>query len=409
MSGATIESLAIKGGKPTLSYDLPTWPSYSDDETKAVLDVLQSGKVNYWTGSKGKKFESEFANYLGVKHAIALANGSVALEIALATLGIGEGDEVIVTSRTFVASASSICLKGAVPIFADVHRESQNVTSDSVESCITSKTKAIILVHLAGWPCDMDPILKIAKDNNLKIIEDCAQAHGSKYKDSYVGTFGDVATFSFCQDKIISTGGEGGMLVTNSERLWRSAWEYKDHGKKVECLNNVHVSSKGMFQWVHDSFGTNLRMTEMQATIGLVQLDKLNKWVGMRAKYAGMLNECFSKISALRVTLPNDDIIHAYYKYYVFVRLEQLNTGWGRNEIIHALQAEGVSCYMGSCSEVYKEKSFVSANLSPKEDLKVAKELGETSLMFNVHPTLEVSDIEKVCEAVKKVFYYASA
>ena len=402
------QKLAIEGGERVVNSEIPIWPSYEQDEMNAVQNVLKSGKVNYWTGDSGQKFEQQFSKYFGVRYAVALANGSVALELALETLNIGVGDEVIVTPRTFIATVSSICLKGAIPVFADVDMHSQNITADSIKKCITHRTKAILLVHLAGWPCEMQSIIEIAKDNSLKLIEDCAQAHGAKYNNKYVGSFGDVAVFSFCQDKIISTGGEGGMLVTNNESIWRKAWMYKDHGKQYEKMMQRSLTEKSIFQWVHNSLGTNLRMTEMQAVIGLAQLKKLKGWVSKRNEYASMLHEYFSDIAALRITMPEDNVFHAYYKYYVFVRQNRLKPNWNRDKIINAINAEGVPCFMGSCSEVYKEKAFIDAGLRPEVDLKVAKELGNNSLMFNVHPTLEVQDINNVCVAVQKVLHNAT-
>ena len=402
------DSLAIEGGDCEVSRSFPAWPQYSSEEIKAVTDVLVSGKVNYWTGNVGKTFENEFANYFGLKHAVALSNGSVALEVALKALKIGEGDEVIVTPRTFIASASSISICGATPVFVDVDRESQNITAETIQTAITSNTKAILLVHLAGWPCEMDTIIDIAHRHNLKVIEDCAQAHGAKYNNQYVGTFGNVATFSFCQDKIISTGGEGGMLLTNDKSIWSFAWSYKDHGKNVDCLNHSNGFNNNLFRWVHDSIGSNYRMTEIQAAIGLEQLHKLNDWVLQRQKNAEQLTSYFKNIPALRVTIPNKNIDHAYYKYYVFVRNKLLKPGWTRDKIVQAINKEGVPCFTGSCSEVYKEKAFVDAKIFPSKDFKIAKELGETSLMFNVHPMLNTQDIESIYHAVKKVFNHAS-
>ncbi len=403
------DCLALEGGQPIVDYTYSTWPAYSHDEINAVQEVLRSGKVNYWTGNIGQQFQQAFANFCGLNYAVAVSNGTVALELALGALGIGPGDEVIVTSRTFIASVSSICLCGAKPVFADVNRNSQNITADSIQACITSRTRAVMLVHLAGWPCDMEPILKLASDKNLKVIEDCAQSHGARYKNKLVGSFGDVAAFSFCQDKIISTGGEGGMLVTNDESIWQYAWMYKDHGKSIECAEGNKQTSNGLYRWVHDSFGTNFRMTEMQAAIGLIQLQKLDEWVIKRQEHANMLNLCFSKIPALRITEPERHVEHAYYKYYAFIKPEMLKSEWNRDKIIQAINAEGVPCFAGSCSEVYKEKAFVNAGLAPPESLVVAKELGETSLMFNVHPTIKNHEIQDVCAAVEKVFEYASA
>ncbi len=406
MTSATKNKLAIEGGECEINSIFPSWPNYEDDEIQAVKNVLQSGRVNYWTGSHGKTFEEKFAEYFGVKYAIALSNGSVAIELALEALGIGVGDEVVVTSRTFVASVSSICIKGATPVFADVDRDSQNITADTIRACLTSKTRAVLVVHLAGWPCEMEAISKLAKEHNLKVIEDCAQAHGAKYNNKYIGSYGDIGTFSFCQDKIMSTGGEGGMLVTNDYDIWNLAWSYKDHGKSFEAISNIHDKTK--FNWVHNSIGTNMRMTEMQAAIGILQLSKLQMWVDKRNKYAKIFNKCFSSIDALRVAVPNEKVMHAYYKYYVFLRPELLNKSWTRDKILLAINAEGVPCFAGSCSEVYKEKSFVGLGLAPPKDLVVAKELGETALMFNIHPTHVENDIDRMCRAVVKVLECAT-
>ena len=364
-----------------------------------------SNKVNYWTGTEGREFEKEFAAQCGVKHAVALSNGTVALELALYALEIGPGDEVITTSRTFIASASCIVMRGAVPVIADVDRVSQNITADTIRDLITPKTKAIIAVHLAGWPCDMDPILELAREHGLKVIEDCAQCHGATYKGRGVGSLGDVAAFSFCQDKIMTTGGEGGMLITNDEAVWRKAWSFKDHGKNFDAVyNQVHP---GGFRWLHDSFGTNFRLTEMQSAIGRIQLTRLTEWTRVRRAHAAILTEGFSTIEALRVTIPPEDIGHAYYKYYVFVRPERLKAGWDRDRVMNAVVAQGTPCFSGSCSEIYLEKAFDGAR--PASRLPVAKELGETSLMFLVHPTLSTDDLRDTFHAVERVMQLAMA
>lgn len=382
------------------------WPSYTAEEAETVQRVLLSNKVNYWTGMEGREFEKEFAAHCGVSHAIALANGTVALELALHALSIGPGDEVITTSRTFIASASCIVTRGAIPVIADVDPVSQNITADTIRAVLTPRTKAIIAVHLAGWPCDMDPILDLAHEYNIKVIEDCAQAHGATYKGRTVGSLGDVAAFSFCQDKIMTIGGEGGMLTTDDEELWAKAWAYKDHGKCFDAVyNRQHPPG---FRWLHESFGTNWRLTEMQAAIGRIQLKRLPEWKRVRQSNAAILTEAFSKIPALRVTVPPPEIGHAYYKYYVFVHPERLKAGWDRDRIMSAINAEGIPCYSGSCSEIYREKAFERAGLAPANPLPVAKELGETSLMFLVHPTLAESDLYDTCKAVEKVCSMAS-
>ena len=383
------------------------WPCFSTEEIEATSDVLRSGKVNYWTGEQGRLFEREFADYCGVNHAIAVTNGTVALELALLGLQIGAGDEVIVTPRTFIASASAIVMRGAAPVFADVDPITQNITAQTISKVITPRTRAIIVVHLAGWPCDMDAIMDLADDHQLKVIEDCAQAHGASYKGRPVGSFGHVAAFSFCQDKIMTTGGEGGMLVTNDEALWQRAWAFKDHGKSHNAVyNREHAPG---FRWLHESFGTNWRLTEIQSAIGRIQLRKLDGWIAQRRSHALELNKCFEKITALRVTRPPNEIGHAYYKYYVFVQPEKLADGWNRDRIVAEINADGVPCYSGSCSEIYLERAFEGSGWQPAERLKYAVELGETSLMFLVHPTLNNEAISATCGAVMEVMATASA
>lgn len=395
-------SLAIDGGKSVRTEPFAPWPFFEKDEIEAATTPLLSGKVNYWTGTEGREFEKEFAAYTGCRHAIALANGTVALELALYALGIGCGDEVIITPRTFIASSSCCVMRGAVPVLADVDPVSQNITVETIRPHITHRTKAIICVHLAGWPCDMDPIMSLAREHGLKVIEDCAQAHGATYKGKPVGSLGDVAAFSFCQDKIMTTGGEGGMLTTNDEELWRKAWEFKDHGKSYEAVY-LRQHAPG-FRWLHESFGTNWRLTEMQSAIGRVQLRKLPDWTVVRQRHAAILTKSFSQIPALRITPIPADIGHAMYKYYVFVRSEKLASGWDRDRVMNAINAEGIPCFSGSCSEIYLEKAFVDAGYGPAGRLPVAKELGETSLMFLVHPTLTDTDMIDTCKAVEKVF-----
>jgi dTDP-4-amino-4,6-dideoxygalactose transaminase len=377
------------------------WPSFSGDEVAAVSRVLESGKVNYWTGDEGRQFESEFAAYTGCRHAVALANGTLALELALQALGIGSGDEVITTSRTFIASASCAVTRGARPVTVDVDPVSQNLTADTVRAALTPRTREIIAVHLAGWPCDLDPLLDLAREHGLKLIEDCAQAHGARYKGRPVGSFGDAAAFSFCQDKIMSTGGEGGMLTTNDAGLWERAWAYKDHGKSFDAVyNRTHPPG---FRWLHESFGSNWRLTEMQSAIGRLQLRKLDTWVATRRRHAATLNASFRDIPALRVTEPGTDYFHSYYKFYLFVRPERLLPGWNRDRIMTAICGRGIPCFSGSCSEIYREEAFVKEGWGPAERYPVAQQLGETSLMFLVHPILDDAAIAATCRAVAEV------
>ena len=398
--------LAIEGGLACRTNPFAPWPFFAPDEIAAAVYTLNSGRVNYWTGQEGREFEKEFATFTGCTHAIALANGTVALELALYASGIGPGDEVIVTSRTFIASASCIVMRGATPVLADVDPASHNITSDTIRPLITPHTKAIIAVHLAGWPCDMDPIMALAKEYGLKVIEDCAQGHGATYKGRPVGSLGDVAAFSFCQDKIMTTGGEGGILTTNDSALWEKAWAFKDHGKSFNAVYNQQHQAG--FCWLHESFGTNWRLTEMQSAIGRVQLRKLPDWSRKRRENATILTKAFARLPALRVTIPPPEIGHAYYKYYTFVRPDLLKPGWDRDRIINAIVAEGIPCFSGSCSEIYLEEAFEREGLRPEKRLPVARELGETSLMLLVHPTLTAHDLDDACMATIKVMEQAS-
>lgn len=382
------------------------WPVFEQDEIDAAIAVLESGKVNYWTGEEGLSFEREFADFVGVRHAVALANGTVALEAALIALGISRGDDVVVASRTYVASASCVVMRGARPVMADVSPVSQNITAESISNALTPSTRAIIVVHLAGWPCDMDSILALAGEKGLFVIEDCAQAVGARYKGRPVGSFGDVGAFSFCQDKIMTTGGEGGMLTTNDRWLWEKAWAFKDHGKSYEAVHSLRHPPG--FRWLVESFGTNWRMTEMQSAIGRVQLRKIPTWVEKRRGLAAVLNQRLAEVPGLRLTLPDEEIYHSYYKYYCFVRPETLRQGWNRDRIVDTVQAHHIPCMMGSCSEIYLEKAFEGEGLRPPERLPVARELGETSLMFLVHPTLGEENMEAVCQVVRKVMHSAT-
>jgi len=382
------------------------WPSFSSEEADAVRDVILSNKVNYWTGQECRQFEAEFAAWSECEYAVAVANGTVALDLALKALGIGAGDEVIVTSRTFLASVSSIVNAGAVPVFADVDESTQNITPDSIRAEMTEETRAIICVHLAGWPCDMDPIMDIAREHDLKVIEDCAQAHGARYKGRSVGSIGHVGAWSFCQDKIMTTGGEGGMVTTNDSVLWSAMWSYKDHGKNWESVySKQHPPG---FRWLHDSFGTNWRMIEAQAVIGRIQLGRMPAWQATRLANAQRIWAAARDLQGLRVPVVPADIVHAAYKCYVFVEPQALSQGWDRDRIASEINALGVPCFSGSCSEVYLEKAFDDTGWRPEKRLPVARTLGDTSLMFLIHPTLTEEEIDKTCQALRSVLQAAT-
>lgn len=382
------------------------WPHFTEQEMQAVQNVLASGKVNYWTGQEGREFENEFAAMCQTKYAIAVTNGTATLELALEVLGVGDGDEVIGTPRTFMASASCVVTRGAIPVFADVDKNSGNITAETIEKVITPKTKAIIPVHLAGMPCEMDEIMALAEKHGLYVIEDCAQAHGAVYKGRPVGSIGHFGSYSFCQDKIMTTGGEGGMLVTNDEDLWKAAWAYKDHGKSYDAVyNREHPPG---FRWLAESFGTNFRMTEMQAAIGREQLKLLPSWTKRRQENAAKLDAVVQRCPALRLQVTPDYMVNACYKYYTYVRQDLLKEGWDRDRIQDCFWDEGIPCFVGSCSEIYLEKAFETAGYQPKERLPMAQELGETTLMFLIHPTLTDEEIDATCCALEKIMALAT-
>lgn len=387
-----------------LNTQFSPWPSFTQEEADAVSQVLLSNKVNYWTGTECREFEKEFAAWAGTDYAVALANGTLALDVALQAMGIGEGDEVIVTPRSFIASVSTVVNAGAMPVFADVEADTGNISARTIAPHITDKTKALICVHLAGWPCDMDEIMALAKQHNLWVIEDCAQAHGAKYKGRPVGSIGHVGAWSFCQDKIMTTGGEGGMVTTNDKALWQKMWEYKDHGKNYDSI--YHKQHPPGFRWLHDSFGTNWRMMEMQAVIGRIQLKKMAEWTNIRTQNAKILRDALTQFSGgqqfLRIPdiefhqVMGGDSVHAYYKYYVYVRPENLPENINRDSILNALNEKKIPCFSGSCSEIYLEKAFDNHPSRPNARLTVAKELGETSLMFLIHPTLTTNEMQTI-------------
>lgn len=398
------------------------WPSFTPEEAKAVQQVLLSNKVNYWTGTECREFEKEFAAWCGTRHAVALSNGTLALDVALKALGVGPGDEVVVTPRTFIASVSCVVSAGATPVFADVEIDSGNLSAATIAKVLTPRTKAVICVHLAGWPCDMDPIMALADTHGFKVIEDCAQAHGAHYKNRSVGSIGHVGAWSFCQDKIMTTGGEGGMVTTNDRDLWSAMWSYKDHGKSWEAVyERQHPPG---FRWLHDTFGTNWRMLEIQAVIGRIQLQRMAEWTAVRTRHAEAILRAAFALPALRVpplfcgTCPDGrqgggcnaaaGCVHAHYKCYLFVRPECLAEGWSRDRIMADINAAGVPCFSGSCSEVYLEKAFDGTGWRPAERLPVARQLGETSLMFLVHPTLTAAEIRKTCEVMTQVVQRAA-
>lgn len=369
------------------------WPVYDEEQIQRVVEVLSSGKVNYLTsyrsdGRKGQgaQFEEEFAAYFGARHALAVSNGTVSLEMILIALGLQPGDEVITSPRTFIATSSACALHGITPVMADVDRDSGNITPATIEPLITARTKAIMPVHIGGWPCDMEGMVSLADSRNLHIVEDCAQAHGAKIAGRNVGTFGKAGSWSFCTDKIMTTGGEGGMITTDDEDLWARLWSMKDHGK---CFSTMFEKSHPPgFRWLHEGWGSNYRLTEMQSAIGRVQLARMPEWSRQRTDNAAFLRGRLESLGALRLPWPGEQFTHACYRLYAYIKPEALAAGWSRGRIQEECEAKGVSISIGSCGEIYREKAFVGAGLAPQEPLPVAHELHETSFAFLVHPGL---------------------
>lgn len=373
------------------------WPQFSDKMISKVSEVLKSGKVNQWTNSNVKEFEDKFSKYFGCDYSVAVFNGTVSLELCLKTLNLKEGDEVIVTSRTFLASATCAAWYGITPVFVDVDLNSQNITLETIKKGITEKTKAVILVHLSGWPCDLEEICNYCKKNNIWVIEDCAQAHGAKFNNKYVGTWGDINAWSFCQDKIITTGGEGGMVTTNNLELYKRAWSLKDHGKGYDTVFNKEHGNG--FRWLHEEIGTNWRMLPIQAAIGIEALDELDKWVEHRRKIAFTYNEGLKNINGIRLTIPPKNIFHCYYKYYFYIEPEKFKIS--RDEIIEEINKQGVFCQIGSCGEIYKEKAL--EKFKPENDLPNAKKLFETAILLKCDPLIDEEYVLTSIDIIKNI------
>jgi len=386
---------------------------YTSKQIKKVSIVLKMNKTNYWTGNECKKFEKEFSNYHGNKYSVAVSNGSVALEIALKALNLKKTDKVIVTPRSFIISASCVLNLGLKPIFADVD-DNGNLSIEGIKLAYNKNVKAIILVHLNGLSCDMDPILNFAKKNKIYLIEDCSQAHGAVYKNKKVGSFGDISTWSFCQDKIISTGGEGGMISTNNKKLWLKCWSLKDHGKNYQSV--FHKKHKTGFRWLHDDLGSNYRMTEMQAAIGREQLKLLDQQIKKRnfiAKlYLNELKDFYQKYNILKKpdfkceTCPLKDsekkcnkCVHSFYRLNLFINKKKINL----TKLIEKINNNNIKCNIGSCPEIYREKIFKKLKIYPKKRLQNAKLLGEISIMFPINPYKKIKKVKEETKVIGKI------
>jgi dTDP-4-amino-4,6-dideoxygalactose transaminase len=378
-----------------LQTHLPPWPLFEPDELAAVDSVLRSGRVNYWTGDQCRLFERAWSDYHSGIHSLAMANGSLTLEVALRALGVGKGDEVIVTPRSYIASAMSVILVGAKPVFADVDAESGNITVASIEAVRTPRTKACIPVHIAGWPCDMSAISAWGAEHGVHIIEDCAQAHGGSIGERRVGTWGIFSSWSFCQDKIMTTGGEGGMLCTPDKELWKKAWQFAQHGKDYD---QAHSKNSGPgFRWLVQHEGTNLRMTEMQAAIGLCQLRKLDDWLARRTRNSKIMQEALREVRGLRVPLTPKG--HAHYRCMAYEEGGVVV----RDRILSSLEKAGLFSNVGPCPEIYCEPLFADQGIAPAKPLPLARALGEASLAFLVHHTIDEESMRRYAKTIAEV------
>ncbi len=384
------------------------WPYFDRADTDAVAEVLESGKVNRWTGTKNAEFEKALADFAGTRRAIAVSNGTAALELALVGIGLKRGDEVVTSCRTFVASAGCVAARGGIPVVADVDANSQNISAETIEPLLTEKTRAIIAVHHAGFPCDMDPILELAKSRNLYVIEDCAQAHGAEYKGRPVGGIGYIGAWSFCQDKIITCGGEGGAVTVDDEAAYKRMWAYKDHGRDYDLVyNTVHPAG---FKWYLETFGSNMRMTEMQAVLGIRGLGHLRDWSARRAENAAEIDAQIGDIPCVRLTEVPAWARHANYKHYFFIRPEFLGKGWDAQRIIGEINNAGVPAFSGTCWNISRENCFRRAGWEKGEkELPTAAQLRDTSVMTLVHPTISRNEAAEAGRVIARILRGACA
>ena len=377
-----------------------TWPNYSNEIISSVTNVLKSGNVNYLQGNYGRKFEYNFKHKFNLKHTCVVANGTLALEIALLSLKLKKNDEVIVTPRSYNSSASSVLRVQSKPIFADIDNHSFNLTADTIKKKITSKTKAIILVHLYGMPCNMDEIMELAKKYKIKVIEDCSQAHGAKFKNRYVGSFGGISIWSFCNDKIISTGGEGGMISCKLKSTYDLIWSLKDIGKNLKKFYSK--KKKYDYPYMHDFIGTNARITEMQSVIGLKQLNKLNTFIALRNRNAKILSRYLCEFKFINLPIIKKNNTHAFYRYTITINFDQLKSKINRNNLIKKIISKNIYCNVGGCPEIYLEKTF--NKFVKKNRLPIAKDLNDKTISFLVDHTISEKNMINISKKLKNIF-----
>jgi len=360
---------------------LSSWPKYQNKEIISAIKILKSGKVNYWTGKQNKNFEKQFQKYFNLKHAVTVANGTAALYLAVKVLNLKKNSEILVTPRSYFASASCILMNDCKPKFTDIDLATQNICVKTLEKNISNKTKAIICVHLNGYPCDMKEIMKIAKKNNIFVIEDCSQAHGAMIGNKHVGSFGDIGVWSFCQDKIISTGGEGGMISTKKTSFYKKIWSMKDQGRNIDKVGKF---KNGKFQYLHDYLGLNLRMTEVQAKLGSIQLSNLKKTIKKRNFNANLIIDFLKKYSdVFHIFKIKKNYKHAFYRLCLTLKISKKKI----NNLFNKCSEKKIEIFSGPCPEIYKEKIFKKF-LGKKFFLKNANYLSGRTISFLVDQTI---------------------
>ncbi len=380
------------------------WPNFNNNLISKVVNVIKSGEINYTFGNQGKEFEKKFSKFIGNKYSIAVCNGTAALEVAIKSLDFPKNSKIMVPARSFFSSASCIVNTGHIPVFVDIDPFTQNISIKDLKKKINDNIKAIICVHLGGLPCDMKNIKNLAKKKNIKIIEDCSQAHGASINNKQVGSFGEVATWSFCTDKIISTLGEGGMISTNKKKIYEYCKRYINHGT---ALSKRNTSEK--FIYNKDIFGTNLRITEIQSVAGIEQLKDIKKIQKKREKIAKDYFKIFLMYeNYLKCYMPNKNVKSAWYRFYFFVNPKVKYNQKIRFKIIKFFKENDIKCFTGACPEIYLEKSFKNLENIKFKRLENCKLLGSTSLALDINHTLSNyehnNNLLKIKNTLKKIY-----
>jgi perosamine synthetase len=410
-------SLALLGGTPVRDRPLPSWPDYGEEEIQAAVQVLRSGNLARQSGSKVSQFEQAFADRFQVKHAVAVSSGTAAIHVAIAALGIGPGDDVINTPHCFIGTATPVVHAGAVPVFADIDSDTFNIDPDSIEKWITPDTRAIIPVHLNGLPADMQRILDIARRRDLHVIEDAAQAHGALYHGKPVGSIGVMGCFSFWEDKLITTAGEGGMVVTDDDRLAVRARRFQHHGE--ERLDGDYYQQERLYR--HEDLGYNYRMTEIQGAIGLIQLGRLDEYITRRRIIAHRLTLHLREIEGILPPYEPSDVVHVYYKYVIKLDRRVIDTP--ASEFVAALRAEGIHCARRYPTPLHRQPVFVEhrgfggtpapfeppwyhGQTSYTDTRPVAERLPNDLVTITMRPSYSNEDVDDIITAVAKVTAY---